>query len=287
MKILIIGGNKFFGKKLAQLLVRAHHQVTLLNRGNTDDGLGNSVERIFCDRNDFKKLTKELAHKTWDVVVDQICYDYQTAKKACDLFKDKTNHYIFTSSQSVYEAGAALKEDDFNPKQHIFEQEETAASNYAEAKRQAEVAFTKYAPFKTTFVRFPIVIGEDDYTERLKFHVDRIQNGSEIFFPDINARISFISALDAGRSLKYICEQTITGPFNCCANGSIKLSELIYEIETATGKKLQMADHRSEENMSPYGIDRDWYMSNDNLIRAGLFVDDIIDSVREAINLLV
>ena len=162
MKILIIGGTLYFGKKLTQLLISEGDQVTLLNRGNQYDNFGSGIKRIKCDRNNLEEMKKLLANETWDVVFDQVCYDYKTAKNACDIFKDKVKHYVFTSSQSVYQAGANITEDEFKPENHQFEKEESVDSNYAEAKRQAEVAFENFATFPITYVRFPIVLGEND-----------------------------------------------------------------------------------------------------------------------------
>ena len=80
MKVLIIGGNFFFGKKLAKRLVEDKHNVTLLNRTNEDDDLGNSISRIKCDRNDKKKMQELLEDTYWDIVYDQVCFDYDCAK---------------------------------------------------------------------------------------------------------------------------------------------------------------------------------------------------------------
>lgn len=43
MKALILGGNRFFGMKLANLLITEGFDSTLLNRGNLEDGFGEKV----------------------------------------------------------------------------------------------------------------------------------------------------------------------------------------------------------------------------------------------------
>lgn len=74
MNILILGGNRFFGLHLAKQLLHEGHQITLLNRGQGDDGLGHQIERIQVDRRERKKLEKAVDGKKWDIVFDQICY---------------------------------------------------------------------------------------------------------------------------------------------------------------------------------------------------------------------
>lgn len=49
-RVLVIGGNRYFGKRLVSHLLERGDDVTLLNRGNLDDGFGDRVRRIKMDR---------------------------------------------------------------------------------------------------------------------------------------------------------------------------------------------------------------------------------------------
>lgn len=284
MKILILGGNKFFGKRLAQNLIQADHDITLLNRGNVSDGLKDQVKRIKCDRTDPTHMQEVLKNSKWDVVYDQICFDYHMAKEACEIFSGNVKHYIHTSSQSVYHAGKDLTEENFNPKIHEIKNFESMDSNYGEAKRQAEVAFSKYADFSTTFVRFPIVIGPDDYTQRFKFHLDAIKNKEEIYFKNLEARISFISSEEAAFCLEQIAHKNILGPLNCCNKNSIQIGYLLKLMEQKIGEKSIIAKERTETNMSPYGIGEDWFMSSNKLIENDIHLRPIVEMIELALN---
>lgn len=44
--ILILGGTRFFGKRLVRLLLDEGFKVTIATRGNTSDEFGDQVERI-------------------------------------------------------------------------------------------------------------------------------------------------------------------------------------------------------------------------------------------------
>ena len=283
MKILVIGGNLFFGKRLVHKLIENGHDVTVLNRQNKNDDFGDKVHRIKCDRLNKEEMKRALGETQWDIIYDQVCYNYQTAKDSCELFEGRVKHYVHTSSQSVYKPGSEISEDAFTPSQYEFSEQADHRTQYAEAKRQAEKAFESFARFPVSYVRFCIVIGEDDYTKRFLFHIDRIKADKEIFFPNLEAKISFISSQDAANSLYHIGMNQITGPINCCNSGHISLSDFVKVITEKTGKKLIRASEQTQENSSPYGIDQDWYMDNQKLTQSGLKLGPVEFKVRELV----
>jgi nucleoside-diphosphate-sugar epimerase len=141
MRILVIGGNRFFGKKLVANLLKADHAVTLLNRQSHDDGFGSQITRIKCDRYNTNELQMKAGHQSWDLIYDQVCYEASEARGACEIFTNRAERYIFTSSQSVYDNGANLKEADFDPKTYEFSTDVKSQSDYRTAKRQCESVF--------------------------------------------------------------------------------------------------------------------------------------------------
>lgn len=40
MKILMLGGTKYFGRRLVHLLIQDGHDITVATRGNTEDDFG-------------------------------------------------------------------------------------------------------------------------------------------------------------------------------------------------------------------------------------------------------
>ena len=74
----------------------------------------------------------------------------------------------------------------------------TIATYAADGKVKCEAVFFKYATFPVVAVRFPIVVGVDDYTERLHFHVKHVANEEAIGFVNMDAEMSFILAEEAG-----------------------------------------------------------------------------------------
>lgn len=67
-----------------------------------------------------------------------------------------------------------------------------------------EVIFSTKASFEVSIVRPSLVVGMDDYTDRLKWHVQRVAQSLPIYFPNIEARSDFILSEQAGQALKII-----------------------------------------------------------------------------------
>ncbi len=286
-RVLVLGGNHYFGKKLVQVLLSEGHYVTLLNRGSRDDGFGDNVKRIRCDRHD--KLSLESAiTENYDIVFDQSCFDYDQAKLACDVFNGKVKKYIFTSSISAYNVyGCGIKESLFDPLTFSFEKKETKESNYGEAKRQAEVSFYKHAKFPVTAVRLPIVLDENDATGRLQFHVNRIKNNEPIYLTSIESKIGFISADDAAKALYELSLNEFSGPINVASPDPISLEDFINTIETIVGNKAKITNARLEGNVSPYNIAEDWNTNCSLLQSLGIELERIQDYLPRMIKLIM
>ena len=47
--ILVLGGTRFFGRKLVDLLVEDGHKVTILTRGQSGNPFGDKVEHLTAD----------------------------------------------------------------------------------------------------------------------------------------------------------------------------------------------------------------------------------------------
>lgn len=260
-KILVIGGTRFFGKKLVELLIEDGHLVTILTRGETDNPFGEKVEHLLINRLIKEELMREMEGRFFDIVFDNICYSPQEAYEFCEVFNGKTNKLVFTSTLSTYEVGGAEKvEEDFNPYSYPIKIGSKEEFTYGEGKRQAEAVFYKYAQFPVVAVRFPIVMGEDDYTLRLHYYIERILNNQPIELITLNALMTFIHANEAAQFLKWAGLTKVKGPFNACSTGAITLGELVQLIEEKTTKEAKVV--LTSEAKTPYAIKDNWYMSN-------------------------
>ncbi|MFO1446295.1 NAD-dependent epimerase/dehydratase family protein [Bacillus sp. Bva_UNVM-123] len=275
-KVLVLGGTRFFGKKLVNLLLENGHDVTIATRGRTKDPFGDKVSRLSIDREDYQSLKSAVGDTNWDVVYDNICYTSKEASEACEVFSGKVKHYILTSTLSVYEfADGSRKEEDFNPNSYPIKIGTKTDFSYGEGKRLTEAVFYQKADFPVSAVRFPIVLGVDDYTKRLHFHIEQIKNGKPIGIPNLNALLSFISSDEAASFLNWLGNQQIEGPINACSKGELSLREILSIIEEAVQKQAIVEQQTDEENQSPFGVPADWYMDTAKAEAAGFQFQDL------------
>lgn len=283
-KILVLGGTRFFGRKLVEQLLEEGHEVTIVTRGQLVNPFGEGVKHITVDRGDQTAFAKAVEGQTYDIVYDNICYSPNDAKAFCDIFNGKIGKLVFTSTLSTYDADGKVKtETDFDPHTYGILMGETKDFTYGEGKRQAEAVFFKYAQFPVVAVRFPIVLGLDDYTERLHFHVERVAKEKPIGFVNMDAEMSFILAEEAGRFLKWAGLSEAEGPYNATASGKISLKELMDLIEKATGKHAKIALVGNDEIRSPYAVPDSWYMTTEKAEEEGFVFSKLDDWLPELI----
>ncbi|SDT13061.1 Nucleoside-diphosphate-sugar epimerase [Paenibacillaceae bacterium GAS479] len=287
MKILVLGGTRFMGKHLVDELLREGHEVSVGSTGQTVVHYDGEVERLTLNREDRASLEAVVQGREWDIVYDMICYSPDDARLAVDLFAGKTKKYVLISSLSVYlPADHGQKEEEWSPYGYPVIGTDRHSLSYAEGKRQAEAVFADGTAFQAVMVRPPFVLGMDDYTRRLHFHVEKVMKGETIGMPAPEARVQFIRSDEAGRFLSWLKTASLTGPVNACSTGSITLSELLGLIETVTGKKAITAPEAPQENMSPYGVEQSWYMDNGKAQAAGFEFEQLDNWLPELINQL-
>ncbi|GFZ29974.1 epimerase [Clostridium zeae] len=234
MKVLVLGGTRFFGKHLVDSLISKGHEVTIATRGKAKDNFGDKVDRIIIERTNSDSLKETIGKHYYDVVCDNIAYCSNDVKALLDSLK--CGRYVMTSSASVYENQHLLtSENEFEPLSHDLKWCSREDYRYAEVKRQAESAlFQEYPKLQAVAVRLPYVIGEDDYTNRLYFYVEQIINGNPMNLDNINEQIGFINSAEAGEFLAWVAEQKFVGPINGNNIGTISLKEIIDYVEHKT-----------------------------------------------------
>ena len=249
MKILVVGGTRFFGVHLVRALIRKGHEVTIATRGNTKDVFGDNIHRIIVDRCDPEALQRAFHGEFYDVICDNIAYCSNDVKYLLEAVR--CERYILTSSISVYpELGLNTKEEDFMAATYPLVWCNREDYTYNEIKRQAECALVQtYPSLSSAAVRLPYVIGEDDYTKRLYYYVEKIIKGIPMQVDNAQAAISFIRSSEAGDFISWLAGSKLVGPVNACSKGTITLEEIFAYIQKKTGRKPIIA---SEAEAAPY-----------------------------------
>lgn len=236
MKVLVLGGTRFFGVHLVRALTAQGHDVTIATRGRTPDPFGNTVRRIAVDRTDGAAMARAFAGQGYDAVCDDIAYCSNDVRRALDTVR--CSRYVLVSSVSLYERWhLGLTESEFLPERAAVHWGERADFAYDEGKRQAEAVLAQSAlGGSCAMVRFPFVVGPDDYTRRLRFYIEHAAQGVPMAADGLDAQMSFIDSQEAGRFLAFLLQAPLSGPVNAAATGTVTLRELLQSVERQTGK---------------------------------------------------
>lgn len=258
MNVCILGGTRFFGIYLVKELLKNNYQVTIATRGQTRDEFGQNVNRILIERTDYASLEAVFRNKHFDVIIDNLAYSSNDVKNLLDVVE--CNRYVMTSTMSVYDTlHYNIQETDFNPFKYTLKWCERGDFPYYEVKRQAEAAlFQKYSKQNSVAVRFPYVIGIDDYTKRLHFYVEHIVKEKPMFVDNINEDLSFIQAAEAGKFLAFLAKSDYCGIINGANEGIICLKDVINYVENKTKFKaiINKNGDRAPYNATPsYSLD--------------------------------
>ncbi|MEU6479709.1 NAD-dependent epimerase/dehydratase family protein [Streptomyces sp. NPDC047017] len=283
-RICVIGGNRYFGKLLVERLQAAGCQVTVINRGSVPPPAG--VGHLVVDRNDEAALTAALDARTFDVVVDQVCYTPVQAAVAARAFAGRTRRYVMTSTIEVYDpATAALPA--VPPRTPVSEEvvDPTAwrvamdlpwhddaylEAHYAEGKRQAEAVFAHAGSFAHAdsfafaAVRSAHVLGGGarEFTGRLAHYAELITQGEEITVHAKALPTAFIHYEELASLLSWAAGADFTGPVNACSDGPLDVHDLAGIVAAQAGREAVYRTVPAGEEASPFSFDRHYAMSN-------------------------
>jgi len=236
MNVLVVGGTRFCGIPMVEKLIEDGHDVTIATRGISDNPFKEATKQIVMDRSDYSSVKAALENKKFDVIIDKIAYCSNDVKNL--LSNVSCKKYIQMSSCSVYSKDKEnIKESEFNPQLHNLAWM-NRNDDYAEGKRQAERATLEFlAPSQCVFVRYPIVMGENDYTGRLKFYINHILNSEAMFIDDLECGMEFIHEKEAGYFIAHLVNTTVTGAINGSSRGMISSKKIVEYIEKLTNRK--------------------------------------------------
>ncbi|EHC19442.1 NAD-dependent epimerase/dehydratase family protein [Fischerella thermalis] len=172
MRILIVGGTRFIGVYLTQLLVQQGHEVVLFNRGNRPlpvEGIG----QITGDRTDATQLKEKLSKENFDAIFDNNGRELTDTQPLAEIFQDRVQNFIYMSSAGVY-----LKSDQMP---HI-EGDAVDPKSRHKGKHETEAYLIQQGiPF--TSIRPTYIYGPKNYNDLEAWFFDRIVRDRPIPIP--------------------------------------------------------------------------------------------------------
>lgn len=277
--VLVIGGNRYFGKRLIDRLTAAGDRVTVLNRGSAPPPAG--AIHLVADRDDEAALNSALGDRTFDVVVDQVCYTPRQAEIARRVFGGgRTRRYVMTSTVEVYEYEDSIvhvREDAVDPRtvpvdlQLPWHDPEFRDTHYGEGKRQAEAVLAADGTgFPCTAVRVAHVLGgDDDFTGRLDHYTRRIRTGAPIAVPAENQPATYIHVEEIADFLFWAAGEDFTGPVNAASHGLLTTEELCAAVARHIPNGRTVFQNVDVGEISPFSFTRSYAMDNSRAARLG------------------
>ncbi|MFF7052266.1 NAD-dependent epimerase/dehydratase family protein [Streptomyces griseorubiginosus] len=282
-EVLIIGGSRYFGKRLIARLLAAGDRVTVLNRGSAAPPSG--TVHLVADRDDEASLNSALGSRTFDVVVDQVCYTPRQAAVARQVFAGRTRRYVMTSTVEVYEYedSIALVREDAVDARNVpvdlglpWHDPDFLESHYGEGKRQAESVFSVDPAFPFTTVRVAHVLGgDDDFTGRLAHYADRIRTGAPVAVPVDNQPATYIHVEEIADFLAWTVGENFTGPVNAASHGLLDTEELCEAVAAYLSEGRTVLQEVEVGEISPFSFTRAYGMDNSRATRLGFTFDDV------------
>lgn len=104
MNILIVGGTGVLSSAVTAEALRKGLAVTMINRGKRR--IPDGVELIKSDKDDLQTIAKALEGRTFDAVMDYLCYTDAQTEKSARFYMKYTKQYFYISSCAVYDTAS-------------------------------------------------------------------------------------------------------------------------------------------------------------------------------------
>jgi nucleoside-diphosphate-sugar epimerase len=197
VKVLVMGGTRFNGLALVQELVKWGHEVTVLNRGQSEARLPRAVRRLYADRTNHEQLREVLGPEEFDVVQDLSGYALADVQPLVEVFRGRIGHYLFGSSTVIYARPRVLPIRESDPVDRSERQTE-----YGRQKLGVEAyLFDQYRTngFPATVVPLSMVLGPNNMVaDREQRMFQRLLLGRPVLIPGDGTTLSQIGHVDDG-----------------------------------------------------------------------------------------
>lgn len=231
MKILVLGGTQFSGRSFVEQGVDAGHELTILHRSPTTEGLPGQVRHLIGDRDpkdpdgkgDGLGQIRALldSGERFDAVVDMCGYVPRVVEASCELLKGHTDLYLFVSTISVYPASAdASPTEDWDWAQlnRLDDPtvEEVNGQTYGGLKVLCERVVHEHFPDNHIIPRPTIIAGPHDPTDRVTWWTRALATEAAVIIPEPLAGLAqFVDSRDLAAFFHRCIGERLTGTYNC------------------------------------------------------------------------
>ncbi len=229
MRILIMGGTRFIGVYLTQLLVEQGHEVVLFNRGNRPLPALQGVGQIIGDRTNATQLKEKLSSEKFDVIFDNNGRELTDTQPLAEIFQDQVQHFVYMSSAGVY-----LKSDQLP---HI-EGDTVDPKSRHRGKHETE-AYLMQQNLPFTSIRPTYIYGPQNYNDLESWFFDRIVRDRPIPIPGNGLHITQLGHVkDLAQAMSQVIgnSQAIRQIYNISGDRFVTFDGLARACAVAAGK---------------------------------------------------
>lgn len=257
LHILILGGTGFIGPHMVREMLRRGHQVTLFNRGRTNNDLFPDLELLVGDRNGGLDA---LEGGEWDAVVDNSGYVPRHAEDSARLLASSVSQYLYISTISVYgDMALPITEDSAVATMEDESVEEVTGETYGPMKALCERRVSaEIGADRTTILRPTYICGPGDRTDRFTYWPVRTMRGGEMLWPGTpDDHIQIIDVRDLANFTVDCLEKRTTGTYNTVTPArSFTMGDLQKDCSAVTASDMSpvwvnsefIAEHKIGEN---------------------------------------
>ncbi|MDQ1401903.1 MAG: hypothetical protein QOG03_219 [Actinomycetota bacterium] len=186
MRVLLLGGTRYIGKRAVNALIAHGHQVAVCHRGDTEpDDLPADVHHLHFDRKDLADHRDEISRWSPDAVVDCLAMTPDDADGALAAIPPGIRTVVL-SSQDVYRAFGSINDaaitdeipvDETSPvrtERFYYRGVMPGGDDYS--KLEVEDRFLARGGIS---LRLPMVYGEGDGQRREEFILRRVRAGRD------------------------------------------------------------------------------------------------------------
>ncbi len=258
MDLLIAGGTQFVGRHIVEAALARGHKVTLLNRGQSGEGLFPGVERIQADRMVDVSAVKG---RRFDSCIDVSGYFHRPVRMLAEAVKPTVPHYCFISTISVYadwREAKAIDESFDLATTETPDHELRDGKDYGALKVLAENAAKAVYGEGTLIIRPGLIVGPGDHTNRFTYWPTRLAAGGEVLAPGPKERlVQFIDVRDLARFTLDMVEKKAGGTYNATGPaGRMSMGEMLEQITKTIGSTARLTwvdpEFLAEAGVTPY-----------------------------------
>ena len=239
LRILILGGTGYIGPHMVREALRRGHELSLFNRGRTDDDMFPDLQTFIGDRNNDLDALK--GHE-WDAVIDNSGYVPRHVADSARLLAHAASHYLFVSSISAYASFRVANNED-SPLATMPDEsvEEVTNETYGPMKALCEkMAAKEFGEDRLTILRPTYICGPGDRTDRYTYWPVRTMRGGEMLWPGRPSDpIQIIDVRDLANFTIDCIEQRTTGTYNTVTPpGEFTMGDLLDDCVAVTGAAI-------------------------------------------------